>query len=305
LAGEQCDGSCHVRGLLGVCPDGNGGRCLLLGENGIADIRPKSIRPDRYERVIGIAAVFREVSFLEGAPIMITPSLCSRNRRRAVCAAAICLAAAVFAAAAPAAKDTNMLKQADFTKLKNVPELPAPWQTTSKSAGITVRIVNAKATPATWVQLKDESAEAAANIRQSFGAVPKGRFSVFVRANGDHTGGIGIYLGTGTAGTTEDRMIDIKTSDNGTVRIGTRGERQNTPLAILPGDVFHVWVDWAPGVGDSLDVKFGVFDNTGTERQLSSFSVKEAKPITALRITSDTAAIGAHFLVSQPRLEAR
>lgn len=214
----------------------------------------------------------------------------------------LCLAV-VSGSAAP--KEINLLKQADFSKLKSVAELSAPWQTTAKSAGITVRMVNAKATPPTWVQMKDDSTEAAATMRQSFDAVAKGRFSVYIRANEDHKGGIGVYLGTGTASAPADRVIDIKSSDNGMFRVGSRSERQNTPLVVQPGDVYQLWTDWTPREDGALDVRFGVIDGSGVDRVLLAFVVQEPKPITVLRITTDAPAKGAHFLVSQPRLETR
>jgi hypothetical protein len=196
----------------------------------------------------------------------------------------------------------------DLSGLSPGQAVPGPWQTSDRDEGILARggIPQGAGEGTGWIELRDDSPEATANVRQRFEPVPAGRFSLRIRLGPLHSGPIGIYLGTGQASAPAERVIDLKTNDRGNLRLGSRGERQGTPLLLIPGSEVRLYLEFAP-TGDGMEVVLGSLDEHGREREASRYQVPvdQAQPISALRITSDSAPTGAHFYVSDLKLLPR
>lgn len=199
----------------------------------------------------------------------------------------------------------NQLLNADFSRLKAGAAPGKPWLTSNKADGVDVVAASPDdATGAGWLRLRDDSTEAGTTLRQSFGAMTSGSFSVKLHAAAAHAAPIGIYLGAGSASSAEDRVIELKTNGRGVFQIGSAGDREASPITLLPGATTHLFVQWRPNVaGDNLDVVYGTVDENGqllTSQRLQ-LPVKP-QPISALRITTDKSATGADFYLTDLRL---
>ncbi|QYM78980.1 hypothetical protein K0B96_17010 [Horticoccus luteus] len=207
----------------------------------------------------------------------------------------------VSALAAP----KNQLQNADFSKLKPGAAPGKPWHTSGPAEGVEVAAGSPDAaTGSGWVHLRDDSAEAGATLRQSFNAMPSGSLSLKLHAAPTHHAPVGIYLGTGAVSSPEDRVIELKTNGRGVFQIGSAGEREASPITLVPGVTTWLFVQWKPNsAGDNLDVVYGTVDNNGqllTSQRLQ-LPVKP-DPISALRITTDKSASGADFYVTDLRV---
>jgi hypothetical protein len=209
------------------------------------------------------------------------------------------LTALVAAALTPLAALANVLGAADATKWK-AGEVPRPWQTTAKEKDITVQVVRLDG--ANWVELKDNSAEKAANLRQEFKPVTAGRLIMRVMLAPGNEADLGIYLFDGTGAAGADRVVDVKSNNRGQVRLGTRGERINTGLVLKPGVAENIFIDFGPE-GQGTFLRIGRVSADGKPEVLGEKVFdKPAGAVSRLRVTSDNAATGAHFYVTDLRL---
>lgn len=205
----------------------------------------------------------------------------------------------IFAALTPLAAIANVLGAADATKWKTG-EVPRPWQTTAKEKDITVQVVRLDG--ANWIEFKDASADKAANLRQEFKPVTAGRLILRLMLAEDNAADLGIYLFDGTGAAATDRVVDIKSNNRGMLRLGTRGERINTGLILKPGVTESIFIDFAPE-GQGTFLRIGRVNASGQPEVLGEkIFDKPAGAVSRLRITSDNAATGAHFYVTDLRL---
>jgi len=210
-----------------------------------------------------------------------------------------CLTLIALAALTPLAALANVLGGTDAAKWKPG-AVPKPWQTTATEKDITVQVTRIDKT--NWIELKDGSAEKAANVRQQFAPVVAGRLLLRVMLAPDNDGDLGIYLFDGTSSGGADRVVDIKSNKRGMLRLGTRGERIDTGLILKPGVPESIFVDFYPE-GQGTTLRIGRVDADGKPEILGENTfAKQAGAVNRLRITSDNAPVGAHFYVTDLRL---
>ncbi|MBC8011739.1 MAG: hypothetical protein H7067_16765, partial [Burkholderiales bacterium] len=215
-------------------------------------------------------------------------------------AAAVAAAFAAFATAAipsaPAVRPTNLLVHAVPAEWAPDEAPPKPWQHSDRDDGISVRRVEHEG--ASWIELRDDSAEKAANLRQEFPPLKAGRLTFRVALPRDHVGEFGVYLGQGNASAPVERVVEFKTSSRGIVVIGSAGERVNTQLSLSSGMTDHLFLEFSP-VGHDLQLRLGRLLPDGTELLLGETTVpQQAHAVTRLRITTDNLPRGARVLVT-------
>lgn len=215
-------------------------------------------------------------------------------------AAAAAAAFAVFANAAipssPSLRPANLLVHAVPAEWAADETPPKPWQHSDRDDDISVRRVEHEG--ASWIELRDDSAEKAANLRQEFPPLKAGRLSFRVALPRDHVGEFGVYLGQGNASAPVERVVELKTGGRGIVVIGSAGERVNTELSLSPGMTDHLFLDFSP-VGHDLQMRLGRLLPDGTEVLLGETTApQQAHAVTRLRITTDNLPRGARVLVT-------
>lgn len=179
---------------------------------------------------------------------------------------------------------------------------PKPWQHSDRDEGIAVRSVSHA--ERVWIELRDDSTEKSASLRQEFPPLKAGRFSFRLALGRDHVGEFGIYLGQGNASAPVERVIDLKSSARGLLLLGSAGERVETRALVSPGMQDHLFVDFAP-VGHDLQLRLGRLAEDGTETVLGDVIVpQQAHPVTRLRITTDNLPRGGRILVTDLVLTA-
>jgi hypothetical protein len=190
----------------------------------------------------------------------------------------------------------NLLQHAGPAAWRAGEPPPRPWQQSDRDEGVSVRAVELEG--ALWLELRDDSAERSANLRQEFRPLRAGRLSFRIALARDHLGEFGIYLGQGNASSPVERIVDIKSSGRGVLMLGSAGERVPTGAQIAPGIKDHLFVEFRP-LGHDLQLRLGRFGPDGTDIILGETTApQQAHPVTRLRITSDNAPVGARVLVS-------
>ena len=210
---------------------------------------------------------------------------------------------AALAALAPAAALANLLTHADpgEWQLGDVP--PKPWQHSDRDDGVEVRSV--RHAERVWIELRDDSTEKSASLRQEFSPLRAGRLSFRLALARDHVGEFGIYLGQGNASAPVERVVDLKTSGRGLWLIGSAGERVETRAQVTPGMQDHLFVDFEP-VGHDLQLRLGRLADDGTEIVLGEAVMpQQAHPVTRLRVTTDNLPRGGRVLLTDLVLIAR
>jgi hypothetical protein len=208
------------------------------------------------------------------------------------------LLAGSLAAALPAFGDIgqNLLTNAIPAEWQAGEAPPKPWQHSDRDEDISVRRVEHDG--ASWIELRDDSAEKAANLRQEFPPLKAGRLSFRVALPRDHVGEFGVYLGQGNASAPVERVVELKVGSRGVVVIGSAGERVNTQLSLSPGMTDHLFLEFRP-VGHDLQLRLGRLSPDGQESLLGETTVpQQAHAVTRLRITTDNLPRGARVLVT-------
>jgi len=200
-----------------------------------------------------------------------------------------------IAAVLPACAFANLLSNADASKWKPGSAPAKPWQHSGREDGITVKVV--RLAGSSWIELHDQSDKVSANLRQEIPAMQAGRLTLKVMTHTENTGDFGIYLGSGNASSSTERVVDVKTNKRGMLRLGSGGERIDTGLILTPGVPEHIFIEFRP-VGSGVHLKLGRIDANGKDEVLGENTfAKPAQPVTRLRITSDNAPTGARWLV--------
>lgn len=180
---------------------------------------------------------------------------------------------------------------------------PKPWQHSDRDEGIIVR--SAEHNDATWIELRDDSTEKPANLRQEFPPLKAGRLSFRVSLPRDSIGEFGVYLGQGNVTAAVERIVEFKTSGRGIIVIGSGGERVNTSATFGAGMTDHFYIDFAPS-GHDLIIRLGRINSDNTETQLGEYTApQQAHPVTRLRITTDNQHRGTHLFLSDLVLAPR
>ncbi|MDP2136843.1 MAG: hypothetical protein Q8J74_03225 [Candidatus Didemnitutus sp.] len=179
---------------------------------------------------------------------------------------------------------------------------PRPWQYNAPEAGTSVRIVQHEGTA--WIELRDDSASLSASLRQEFSPLKSARLSLRIALPEDHRGEFGIYVGTGNASSTDERIVDLKTNSRGVLRMGSGGERVDSSLVLPAGTTTHVFVEFR-AKGSNLLLRVGRIGVDGRDELLGEHTFPErADLVTRLRITTDNAATGSRVLVSNLLLQS-
>lgn len=196
----------------------------------------------------------------------------------------------------PASGFANLLSFADMGSWPVGEPPPRPWQHSDRDEGISVRTVIHDDRP--WIELRDDSTEKAANLRQEFPAMRAGRLSFRLALGEDHVGEFGIYLGQGNASSPVERIVDVKSSARGLLLLGSARERVETGATISAGMQDHLFVDFSP-VGHDLRLRIGRLLHDGTEIPLGeNLVLNQAYPVTRLRITTDNIPRGGRVRVT-------
>lgn len=180
---------------------------------------------------------------------------------------------------------------------------PKPWQHSDRGTGdVTVRSVDHEGS--LWIELRDDSQEKPANIRQEFAPLRAGRLAFRIALAKDHVGDFGIYLGQGNVAASVERIVELKSSGRGVLVLGSGGERSPTTANLAAGMQDHLFVEFSPA-GHDLQIKLGRIAEDGTETVLGeTIAPQQAHAVTRLRITTDNLPKGARVLVTDLVLTA-
>lgn len=206
------------------------------------------------------------------------------------------LAGSLVAAMTPSLALANILTNADPGQWKLGETPPKPWQHSDRDDGISVRSIEHNNT--VWIELRDDSSEKPANLRQEFAPLRAGRLSFRVSLPREHIGEFGVYLGQGSVAAPVERIVEFKTSGRGTVVIGSGGERVDTSASLSPGMNDHFYLDFDPA-GHDLIIRLGRINPDNTETLLGEYTaLHQAHPVTRLRVTTDNLPRGARILIT-------
>lgn len=180
---------------------------------------------------------------------------------------------------------------------------PKPWQHSDRGAGdITVRAVDHEGS--LWIELRDDSHEKPANLRQEFAPLRAGRLSFRIALAKDHVGDFGIYLGQGNVAAPVERIVELKSSGRGILVLGSAGERVPTTATLTAGMQDRLVIEFLP-VGHDLQLKLIRVAADGAETVLGETTApQQAHPVTRLRITTDNLPKGSRVLVTDLVLSA-
>lgn len=207
-----------------------------------------------------------------------------------------------LAALLPAAAAAKFLSGTNAAKWKAGEGPPRPWQYSAPEAGTSVRVVPHAGSM--WIELRDDSTTSSASLRQEFAPLKSARLSLKIALPAEHTGEFGIYLGTGNASSTDERIVDLKTNSRGIMRMGSSGERVNTSLVLAAGSTEHVFIEFR-GKGSALHLRIGRINPESNDVILGEHTFPErADLVTRLRITTDNTPAGSRVLVSDLMLQA-
>lgn len=202
----------------------------------------------------------------------------------------------------PGAASAKFLSGTNAAKWKINEGPPRPWQYSAPEAETSVRVVQYDG--AMWIELRDDSPQTSASLRQEFAPLKSARLSLRIALPPDHNGEFGIYLGPGNASSTDERIVDLKTNSRGVLRMGSGGERINTSLVLASGSTEHVFVEFR-GKGSALQLRLGRIGPDGQDVILGEHSFPDrADLVTRLRITTDNTQTGSRVLVSDLLLQS-
>jgi hypothetical protein len=207
------------------------------------------------------------------------------------------LLAGSLATALPAFAGDNLLvnaSPADWGGAGATP--PKPWQHSDRGGDVTVRALEHEG--ALWIELRDDSTEKPANLRQEFAPLRAGRLSFRVALAKDHVGDFGIYLGQGNVTAPVERVVELKSSGRGVLVLGSAGQRVPTSLTLAAGMNDRLFLEFRPA-GHDLQLRLGRVAVDGTEITLGDMTApQQAHPVTRLRITTDNQPKGSRVLVT-------
>lgn len=211
------------------------------------------------------------------------------------------LLAGGLAAALPVFGDTpaaNLLvnaSPADWGAVGATP--PKPWQHSDRGAGdVIVRSLDHDGSR--WIELRDDSTEKPANLRQEFPPLRAGRLSFRVALARDHVGEFGVYLGQGNVAAAVERVVELKSGGRGVLALGSCGERTPTDATLSAGMHDHLFIEFRPA-GHDLRLRLGRIAADGAETLLGeTLAPQQAHPVTRLRITTDNLPKGSRVLVT-------
>ena len=204
--------------------------------------------------------------------------------------------------AAVSAKDANVLANArpEIWQVGKAP--PKPWQVPNSDPEISTLVIDRDGVK--WVEIKDNSTEKAASLRQQFPPMKAGRLSFRISIASEHIGQFGIFLGQGNASAEVERVVELKIDSKGVILMGSGGKREKTPFSLTPGVTDHLFVDFAPS-NEDLNLTLGRIDKNGADVVISTMTMlQQAHAVTRLRIATDLAPRGAHFYLTDLVLTA-
>ena len=180
---------------------------------------------------------------------------------------------------------------------------PKPWQHSDRGAtDISVRSVEHEG--ATWIELRDDSTDKPANLRQEFAPLRAGRLSFRIALAKDHVGEFGIYLGQGRVAAPVERVVELKSSGRGILVLGSAGERVSTSATLAAGMQDRLFLEFRP-LGHDLQIKLGRIAADGAETLLGETTApQQAHAVTRLRVTTDNLPKGSRVLVTDLVLSA-
>lgn len=179
---------------------------------------------------------------------------------------------------------------------------PKPWQHSDRGDEVTVRTVEHEG--AMWIELRDDTSESSANLRQEFPPLRAGRLTFRIALARDHVGDFGIYLGQGNASAPVERIVELKSGGRGVLHLGSAGERVSTSGAITAGMQDRLFLEFRP-VGHDLQIRLGRIGADGAETLLGELTApQQAHPVTRLRITTDNLPKGPRVLFTDLTLSA-
>ena len=180
---------------------------------------------------------------------------------------------------------------------------PKPWQHSDRGAA-DVLVRSAEHEGSMWIELRDESAEKPANLRQEFPPLKAGRLTFRIALAKVHVGEFAIYLGQGNVSATVERIVELKSSGRGVLVLGSAGERTPTTAALSAGMQDRLFLEFRPA-GHDLQLKLGRIATDGTETVLGEvIAPQQAHAVTRLRITTDNLPRGSHVLLTDLVLSA-
>lgn len=179
---------------------------------------------------------------------------------------------------------------------------PKPWQIPNSDPEITTLVVERDGVR--WVELRDDSTEKAASLRQQFQPLKAGRLSFRIAVATDHIGQIGIFLGQGNASAEVERIVELKVDSRGIVFIGSAGKREKTAVSLTPGIKDHLFIEFASS-NENLNLRLGRISPDGTDTLIAESTVpQQGHAVSRLRIATDLAPRGGHFFVTDLVLTA-
>lgn len=180
---------------------------------------------------------------------------------------------------------------------------PKPWQHSDRGApDIAVRSVEHEGT--LWIELRDDSHEKPANLRQEFAPLRAGRLSFRIALAKEHVGDFGVYLGQGNVAAPVERIVELKSSGRGVLVLGSGGERVPTSATLAAGMNDRLCIEFRPA-GHDLQLRLIRLGENGAETLLGETTApQQAHPITRLRVTTDNLPKGSRVLVTDLVLSA-
>lgn len=179
---------------------------------------------------------------------------------------------------------------------------PKPWQIPNSDPEITTLVVEREGVR--WVELKDDSTEKAASLRQQFQPLKAGRLSFRIAVANDHIGQIGIFLGQGNASAEVERIVELKMDSRGVIFMGSAGKREKTAVSLTPGTKDHLFIEFSCS-NENLNLRLGRIEKDGTDTLVAESTVpQQGHAVSRLRIATDLAPRGGHFYVTDLVLTA-
>ena len=180
---------------------------------------------------------------------------------------------------------------------------PKPWQIPNTDPEIVTLVVERDGVR--WIELKDDSTEKAASLRQQFQPLKAGRLSFRIAVGSDHIGQIGVFLGQGNASAEVERIVELKMDSRGVIFMGSAGKREKTAVSLAPGAKDHLFVEFSCS-NENLNLRLGRIEKDGTDTLVAESTIpQQGHAVSRLRIATDLAPRGGHFYVTDLVLTAR
>jgi hypothetical protein len=180
---------------------------------------------------------------------------------------------------------------------------PKPWQVPNPDPEIVTEVVDRNGDR--WIELRDDSTEKSASLRQQFQPLKAGRLSFRLAVAADHVGQIGIFLGQGNASSEVERIVELKLDSRGNVMMGSAGKREKTAVILSPGMSDHLFIEFSTA-NENLNLSFGRVTRDGTDSVVTETTIPlQGHAVSGLRIATDLAPRGGHFYVTDLLLSTR